>query len=178
MRFLAGQQLCLGPVLFSSGSFRAGSGWEQRVCPFTCFSLHSTWPVSFCFRNVVVLDVIFNSATHPPRFWLGMWLAGGSFEWRWLILVFMFAIGIAASRRFVDLNNAAWKSPRSLPKYSRNRLFAIKFVAFAAIVLLWIVSRPSSQIPYVVTVCAYIVCVAGIEFIPRIRTLFEKIWLR
>ena len=30
---------------------------------------------SLCFRNLFVLDVIFNSATHPPRFWLGMWLA-------------------------------------------------------------------------------------------------------
>lgn len=36
---------------------------------------------SLFFRNLFVLDVLFNSATHPPRFWLGMWLAGGGLAW-------------------------------------------------------------------------------------------------
>lgn len=170
-------------AVFAAGLIFFGfiSGWVwlgAESMPVYLLLLILNLAYSFCFRNVVVLDVIFNSVTHPPRFWLGIWLAGGSFEWGWLILVFLFGIGMAASRRFVDLNNAAWKSRRSLPKYSRHRLLAIKCVAFAAIVLLWILSRPSFQIPYVATVCAYIVCVGGIEFIPRIRALFEKIWLR
>jgi len=51
-------------------------------------------------------------------------------------------------------------------------------VAFGAIVLLWIVSWPTFQIPYIVTVCTYVVCVGGIEVVPRIRSMFEKVWLR
>jgi len=133
---------------------------------------------SLCFRNLIIFDVIFNSVTHPPRFWLGMWLAGGNFAWEWLVLVFLFAIGLSASRRSVDLNNGSWKSRRSLPRYSRLSLRIIKGVAFGGIVLLWIVSRPSFQLPYIVTVCAYVVCVGGIETVPRIRSLFEKVWLR
>jgi hypothetical protein len=133
---------------------------------------------SLCFRNLLVLDVIFNSVTHPPRLWLGIWLAGGAIEWQWLALVFLFAVGMAASRRSVDLSDGAWKSRRSLPKYSKRDLLVIKWIAFAAIVLLWLVSRPTFQVPYIVTLCAYIVCVGGIETVPRIRALFEKIWLR
>jgi 4-hydroxybenzoate polyprenyltransferase len=133
---------------------------------------------SLCFRNLFALDVIFNSATHPPRFWLGMWLGGGAFAWEWLVLVFLFAIGMSASRRSVDLSHGSWKSRRSLPKYSRLDLLVIKTVAFGAIVLLWIVSRPTFQIPYIVTVGAYVVCVGGIEVVPRIRSVFERLWLR
>lgn len=136
---------------------------------------------SLCFRNLFALDVIFNSATHPPRFWLGMWLAGegfGGFAWEWLVLVFLFAIGMSASRRSVDLSHGSWKSRRSLPKYSRLDLLVIKTVAFGAIVLLWIVSRPTFQIPYIVTVCAYVVFVGGIEAVPRVRSVFERLWLR
>ena len=122
--------------------------------------------------------MIFNSVTHPPRFWLGMWLAGGGFAWEWLALVFLFAVGLAASRRSVDLNDGEWKSRRSLPKYSWFDLLIIKSVAFAMILLLWIVVQPTFQTPYIVTICAYIVCVGGIEVVPKIRAFFERIWLR
>ena len=97
----------------------------MRLCPFTAvFVLNLSY--SLCFRNLFAFDVIFNSVTHPPRFWLGMWLAGGAFAWDWLALVFLFAIGLAASRRSVDLNHGSWKSRRSLPKYSRLDLLVIK----------------------------------------------------
>jgi len=133
---------------------------------------------SLCFRNLFALDVIFNSVTHPPRFWLGMWLAGGGLAWDWLALVFLFAVGLAASRRSVDLNDGEWKSRRSLPKYSRSDLLVIKSAAFALILMLWIVIQPTFHTPYIVTVSAYVVCVGGIEAVPAIRAFFERIWLR
>jgi hypothetical protein len=133
---------------------------------------------SLCFRNLFALDLIFNSATHPPRFWLGMWLAGGPARWEWLVLVFLFAIGMAASRRTVDLLHCSSKSRPSLEKYSRLNLLAIKIAVFGMIVLLWIGSLPTFQIPYIVTMCAYVICVGGIEVVPRIRLLFERLWLR
>jgi len=157
------------------------TGWTWlgiEVLPAYVLLLALNLAYSLCFRNLFVLDVIFNSATHPPRFWLGMWLAGGDFAWEWLALVFLFAIGLSASRRTVDLNHGSWKSRRSLPKYSRLNLLVIKSAAFGAIVLLWIVNRPTFKIPYIVTVCAYIVCVGGIEAVPRIRLVFERLWLR
>jgi 4-hydroxybenzoate polyprenyltransferase len=169
--------------VFAAGLITAGfvTGWMwlgKEVLPVYLLLLILNLSYSLCFRNLRVLDVIFNSATHPPRFWLGMWLAGGALVWEWLVLVFLFAIGMSASRRSVDLNNGSWKSRRSLPKYSRLNLLVIKSVAFGAIVLLWIVSRPTFQIPYIVTVCAYVVCVGGIETVPRIRSGFERLWLR
>lgn len=169
--------------VFAAGLIIAGfvTGWAWlgvEVLPVYVLLLVLNLSYSLCFRNLLVFDVIFNSATHPPRFWLGMWLAGGVFAWEWLALVFLFAIGLAASRRSVDLNHGGWKSRRSLPKYSRLNLLAIKAVAFAAILLMWIVMRPAFQIPYIVTVCAYVVCVGGIEAVPGIRAQFEKLWLR
>lgn len=169
--------------VFAAGLIIAGfvTGWMWlgvEVLPVYVLFLVLNLSYSLCFRNVLVLDVIFNSATHPPRFWLGMWLAGGGLVWEWLVLVFLFAIGMAASRRSVDLNHGAWKSRRSLPKYSRRDLLVIKSVAFVAILLLWFADQPAFHIPYIVTVCAYVVCVGGIETVPRIRSAFEKIWLR
>lgn len=157
------------------------SGWAWlgvEVMPVYLLFLILNLSYSLCFRNVIVLDVLFNSATHPPRFWLGMLLAGGGFAWDWLVLVFLFAVGLSASRRSVDLQDGGFKSRRSLPKYSWSNLFVIKSLALLMILLLWIVVEPVFQLPYIVSVCAYVFCVGGIELVPNIRRLFEKIWLR
>ena len=169
--------------LFAAGLIAAGflTGWlwlGAEIVPVYVLFLVLNLSYSLCFRNLFGLDVIFNSVTHPPRFWLGMLLAGGGFAWEWLALVFLFAVGLSASRRSVDLNDGEWKSRRSLPKYSRSDLSIIKSVAFAMILLLWVVVQPTFQTPYIVTVCAYIVCVGGIEAVPKIRAFFERIWLR
>jgi len=169
--------------LFAAGLIVAGfvTGWAwlgAELMPVYVLYLVLNLSYSLCFRNLFALDVIFNSVTHPPRFWLGMWLAGGGFAWDWLALVFLFAIGLSVSRRSVDLNRGCWKSRRSLPKYSRVDLLVIQSVAFAMILLLWTVVQPTFQIPYIVTVSAYVVCVGGIEAVPRIRALFERLWLR
>jgi len=169
--------------LFAAGLIVAGfvTGWTWlglESMPVYVLFLVLNVSYSLCFRNIFALDLIFNSATHPPRLWLGVWLAGGHPRWEWLVLVFLFAIGLSASRRSVDLVHCSWKSRRSLASYSRLNLLAIKIAVFAMIVLLWIVSRPTFHIPYIATVCAYVVCVGGIEAVPRIRSLFERLWLR
>ena len=169
--------------LFAAGLIVAGfvTGWTWlglESMPVYVLFLVLNVSYSLCFRNIFGLDLIFNSATHPPRLWLGVWLAGGHPRWEWLVLVFLFAIGLSASRRSVDLVHCSWKSRRSLASYSRLNLLAIKIAIFAMIVLLWIVSRPTFHIPYIATVCAYVVCVGGIEAVPRIRSLFERLWLR
>ena len=173
--------------LFAASLIAAGfvTGWVWLGAEvFSVYVLFLVLNLSYslCFRNLFALDVIFNSVTHPPRFYLGMWLAGEAFggfvAWDWLALVFLFAVGLAASRRSVDLNDGEWKSRRSLPKYSRSDLLLIKSVAFAMVLLLWIVIQPTFQTPYIVTVSAYIVCVGGIEAVPGIRAFFERIWLR
>ncbi len=168
---------------FAAGLMVAGfvTGWawlglEGMPVYLLLFALNVSY--SLFFRNLFVLDVLFNSATHPPRFWLGMWLAGGGLVWDWLALVFLFAVGVSASRRSVELNHGSWESRGSLARYSTLNLSVIKGVALGAIVLLWVLSRPSFQIPYIVTVCAYVVFVGGIEAVPRVRSAFEKLWLR
>ena len=169
--------------VFGAGLIVAGfvTGWAWfglESIPVYVLFLVLNVSYSLCFRNLFVFDVIFNSATHPPRFWLGAWLAGGQSNWQWLVLVFLFAIGMSASRRSVDLIHCSWKARRSLASYSRLNLLVIKIAAFAMILGLWIVSRPTFHIPYIVTVCAYVVCVGGIETMPRFRSLFERLWLR
>lgn len=169
--------------VFAAGLIVAGfvTGWAWlglESMPVYVLFLALNVSYSLCFRNLVVLDLIFNSATHPLRFWVGTWIAGGHSRWEWLVLVFLFAIGLSASRRSVDLLHCSWKSRRALARYSRLNLLTIKIAVFGMIVLLWILSRPTFNIPYIVTVCAYVVCVGGIEAVPRIRSLFERLWLR
>lgn len=169
--------------VFAAGLITAGfvTGWTWlglEVMPVYLLFFVLNVSYSLLFRNLFMLDVLFNSATHPPRFWLGMWLAGGGLAWDWLALVFLFAIGMSASRRSVLLNQGSWESRGPLAKYSTVNLLVIKCAALGAIGLLWVVSQPSFQIPYIVTVCAYVVFVGGIEAIPRIRSAFETLWLR
>jgi 4-hydroxybenzoate polyprenyltransferase len=169
--------------VFAAALIFAGfvTGWAWfglEVLPVYVLLLVLNVSYSLCFRNLFALDVIFNSATHPPRFWLGMWLAGGVPVWEWLALVFLFAIGMSASRRSVELIHSSSKSRSSLASYSRLNLLVIKSAILGAIVLLWIVSRATFQIPYVVTVCTYVFLVGGIEAVPQIRSMFERLWLR
>jgi 4-hydroxybenzoate polyprenyltransferase len=168
---------------FAAGLIVAGflTGWAwlgSEVMPvyLLLFALNVSY--SLFFRNVFLLDVIFNSVTHPPRFWLGMRLAGGGLSWELLALVFLFAVGLAASRRAVLLNHGAWESRGPLARYSTLNLLVIKCAALAAIVLLWLLRQPSFKLPYIVTLCAYVVFVGGIEAVPRVRSEFEKLWLR
>jgi len=168
---------------FAAGLIVAGfvSGWAwlgTEVMPVYLLLLVLNVLYSLFFRNLFLLDVIFNSATHPPRFWLGMWLAGGGLAWDSLALVFLFGVGLAASRRSVLRNHGSWESCRPLASYSRFNLLLIKGVTLAAIILLWALRQPSFEIPYVVTVCAYVFFVGGIEAVPRVRSVFEKLWLR
>ena len=169
--------------VFAGGLIVAGfvTGWAWfglESMPAYVLFLVLNVSYSLCFRELFALDLIFNSATHPLRFWVGAWLAGGYSRWEWLVLVFLFAIGMSASRRSVDLLHCSWKARRTLANYSRLNLLAIKIAVFVMIVLLWTVTRPAFKIPYIVTVCAYVVCVGGIEAVPRIRSLFERLWLR
>ena len=49
------------------------TGWAWfglEVMPAYLLLITLNVSYSLVFRNVLVLDVIFNSATHPPRFWL------------------------------------------------------------------------------------------------------------
>jgi decaprenyl-phosphate phosphoribosyltransferase len=170
-------------AVFAAGLIVAGfvTGWVWlglEIIPAYVLFLVLNVSYSLCFRNLFALDLIFNSVTHPPRFWLGMWLAGGDPAWQWLVLVFLFAIGMSASRRSVDLMHTSSAARRPLAKYSQLNLLVIKSAMLVMIILFWIVSRPSFKIPYIATVCAYVVCVGGIEFVPKIRTMFEKMWLR
>lgn len=170
-------------ALFAAGLVVAGfaTGWAwlgAEVMPVYLLFFALNVSYSLCFRNIFGLDILFNSATHPPRFWLGMWLAGAGLAWGWLALVFLFAVGMSASRRSVLLNCGSWESRGPLARYSKFNLRLIKGAAFGAIMLLWILSRPKFQIPYIVTVFAYIVFVGGIEVVPKVRTMFEKLWLK
>lgn len=169
--------------VFATGLIVAGfvTGWAWlglEVIPVYLLLFAFNVAYSLWFRNMFLLDILFNSVTHPPRFWLGMWLAGGGLSWDSLALVFLFAVGLSASRRSVLLNHGAWASSGSLANYSTFNLLVIKGAALVAIVYFWVLSRPTFQIPYIVTVCAYVVFVGGIEGVPRIRSTFEKLWLR
>lgn len=165
-------------VLIAAG-FMTGLAWfGVEIFPAYVLFFALNLSYSLFARNVFLLDIFGNSVTHPPRFWLGIWLAGGALRWDWLLLVFLFAVGLSASRRSVLLSRGSWETQGPLARYSRLNLLVIKGAALGAILLLWILLRPDFQIPYVVTVAAYLICVGGIEAIPGIRSFFEKLWLR
>ena len=165
-------------VLIASGFLTGWAWFGPGVIPVYVMVLVLNLSYSFLFRNVPVADILFNSATHPLRFWLGMWLAGGNLRWDWLTLVFLFATGISASRRSVELNHDPLESRISLRSYTHRNLFVMKAVGLLGIVVLWILNRPRIQLPYAVTFCAYLIFVVSIDAVPRVRSGFEKLWLK
>ena len=139
----SGQISRIAAGVFAAGLIVAGfvTGWAWlglEIIPFYGLFFILNVSYSLCFRNVFALDLIFNSVTHPPRFWLGMWLAGGDPEWPWLVLVFLFAIGMSASRRSVDLMHTSSAARRPLARYSHLNLLVIKSAMFVMIVLFWL----------------------------------------
>jgi hypothetical protein len=85
---------------------------------------------------------------------------------------------MSSCRRSVLLTQGSRETLGPLAKYSRLGLLTIEAAALSVIVLLWVLNRSNFQIPYVVTVCAYVVFVGGIEAVPKIRSAFERLWLR
>jgi 4-hydroxybenzoate polyprenyltransferase len=161
------------------GGFLTGWAWfGSGVMPVYLLVTGLNISYSLLFRNIPVADILLNGATHPPRFWLGLWLAGGNLVWAWLALVFLFATGMSASRRSVELNYGLLESRVSLKKYTSRSLFIIKLVALVGILLLWRLNQSSFQLPYVVTICTYLMFVVGIDLVPGIRSRFERLWQR
>jgi 4-hydroxybenzoate polyprenyltransferase len=127
-------------------------------------------------RNVPIADIALNSATHPPRLWLGVTLAGGTCRWEWLALVFLFAVGIAALRRTIELADAGPASRPVLRRYTPVRLLAIRVAAFAAVLALWYAMRPAMWAPYALTTVAFVVFVFVAEAASRSREAFTRLW--
>jgi hypothetical protein len=90
--------------------------------------------------------------------------------------VFLFAAGMSACRRSVELDHDPLQSRVSLTKYTRRNLFIIKLAGLIGIWLLWMLGRPLFQLPYVVTFSAYLTFVGGIDLVPAVRLAFAKLW--
>jgi 4-hydroxybenzoate polyprenyltransferase len=163
-------------VLIASGFLTGWAWFGLAVMPVYLLVMALNVSYSLLFRNIPVADIFLNAATHPPRFWLGLWLAGGNLVWGWLALVFLFATGISASRRSVELDRGSLESRVSLKKYSTRNLLIVKFAGVVGILLLWRLDRSSFQLPYIVTFCAYLMFVLGFDHVPGVRLAFEKLW--
>lgn len=114
----------------------AGAAWAfGPVFPWTFAGFLG---INACYsgfaRNVPVLDLAFNSLTHPLRFVMGATLAGHVARAEHVLIVFVFALGVASLRRAVEkASPAGGTARRTLRSYSATQLTAVRWLALAVI---------------------------------------------
>lgn len=163
-------------LLLSGGIVTAVAWFGPMLLP--AFALVGLLNVAYSggLRNVPLADILLNSATHPPRLWMGVSLAGGACRWEWLTLVFLFAVAMSALRRSIELRDVGPASRPVLSRYTPARLLGIRVAAFVAVLAMWIAQRPAFWLPYAVTAIAFAIVVFAGEGAPRSRAAFSRFW--
>lgn len=129
-------------------------------------------------RNVAVLDLVGNSATHPLRFLMGASLVGGDAPAGHVAVIFAMAIGLSSLRRFIEMDVSGWRARVTLRRYSRRQLIAVTLGALVAIVALCVNDGLASPGFYLAVLPTYVIVVAGALASRRARGLLVALWTR
>lgn len=95
-------------------------------------------------REIPVLDLVFNSLTHPLRFLMGVSLTGRETPALHLIVVLAVAMGVASLRRLVELEAPGAGARVTLRRYTRELLLLVVFLALATVAMAVLVDRLAS----------------------------------
>lgn len=156
----------------------AGAAWlfEARMAWTFAGFLGINAVYSLGARNTPVLDLVFNSLTHPLRFVMGASLAGGEAHVYQVAVIFALALGVSSLRRIVEMGVSGWTARPTLRCYSRGRLVALQYAAFLGIVVSFVHEGPSSPAFFLAVIPAYLLIVFGTLASERARRLLVMLW--
>ena len=157
---LAGAAWAFGPAL--AWTFAGFLG--INAC-YSCFA-----------RNVPVLDLAFNSLTHPLRFVMGATLAGHAARAEHVAIVFVFALGIASLRRAVEKAAHGRAARRPLRSYSVAQLTAVRWLALAVIGTAFVRDGLASWPFFAAVLPAYLITAFGPALSADGRRLLAAYW--
>jgi|MDTC01.2.fsa_nt_gb 4-hydroxybenzoate polyprenyltransferase len=133
---------------------------------------------SFAARNIPYAELIFNSATYPLRFAMGIAMVGSSMNYSLVASVFLVAFGISAMRRKFEKNAKGWQARKTIKFYSKNELNILVVIPFILILLLFVLDYPNYWFMYLFAVIAYILATAGAAYSKGINRYFKMLWLK
>ncbi len=131
---------------------------------------------TFVAKRIPYLEFLFNAATHPLRFLMGISLVSGRIPYFLLLALFCFAFGIAVVRRTVEKDVEGWKARKTLESYSSRELLFLELLSFVAILLLTVVDGSVPKVFYLTIVAVYMVLVFGIYVLKPVRLFFTAMW--
>lgn len=129
-------------------------------------------------RNMPVLDLVFNSITHPLRFVMGVSLTGREAHLYHVAVVFALALGVASLRRIVEMGVSGWSGRRTLRCYSRGQLVALQYAAFGGITAFFAREGPAAPGFFLAVIPAYLLLVFGAQVSDRTRRLLVVLWTK
>jgi hypothetical protein len=170
--------LIFAPIMIVLGL--AGAAWlfdSRMVWTFAGF-LATNAVYSLGARNTPVVDLVFNSVTHPLRFVMGVSLTGREVHFYHVAVVFALALGVASLRRIVEMGVSGWSARRTLHCYSRAQLIALQYAAFAGIAAFVARDGPASPGFFIAVIPTYLLIVFGALVSSRTQRLLVLLWTR
>lgn len=150
---------------------------ERMAWTFAAFlALNAAY--SLVARNVAVLDLVGNSATHPLRFFMGVSLVGREAPAGHLAVIFAMALGLSSLRRLIEMDAGGWRARVTLCRYTRPHLVAVAVAALVAIVALCVRDGLASPGFYIAVLPTYVVLLFGGLASRRARRLLAALWIR
>lgn len=128
---------------------------------------------TFVAKNIVYLELVFNSLTHPARFLIGVFLVGATVSLAPLFGIFLFAFGIVIVRRMVEKDVEGWEARPTLAFYSDRELLLLELILFLGVVWLFFSDRSGPAVLYWGLVVAYPLFVFGACVPGPIRLYFR-----
>ena len=129
-------------------------------------------------RNILVLDLIVNSLTHPLRFMMGVSLTGREAPLIHLAVIFMVALGLVCLRRLLEMGMSGCSARRTLRHYSPRQLILVQCVAFAGLLAFYARDGFASWGFFLVVIPTYMVLVFGSHISSRARHMLGALWTR
>lgn len=133
---------------------------------------------SLAARKVPYFELAVNVLSHPLRFVLGAWVAGGRPPALWLAAYYLLFVGFGCLRRVVEMDVEGWRSRQAIRHYSRGGLLAVQFAAFAGMIGLAAADSATPAAWHVGLAVVYLGGIFGIYLVEPMRRLYRASFTR
>ena len=128
-------------------------------------------------RNIPYLELLLNGCTYPLRFLLGLSFTNHRVPISLVGSIFLFAVGVAATRRIVEGEAIGQQGRTTLGFYSLLGLTVLQIALLAGVVFLVLEDGDQPVVFHYVLVGLYLIMVFGYPWKP-LRSAYHWLWLR
>ena len=133
---------------------------------------------TYVFKRIPFVELIGNVLTHPLRVVLGVLVAGGTIAYPILFAYLFFTFGFTCARRQILRLSQGSEQRVNMRYYTDRRMIILQAFSFVIIGIISFLDHETKQGWYALMIVLYIFFVFGIHFLPPVRKLFMKLYLR